>query len=182
MDLGFIFGGRSGEKPRKKCVAKHAFFRYRFFSVFLRFLAILLGFWDAPGPQKIEKNQKKSIFRRVKFWRRVLGRFWGSFGRILKGFWMDFNGIWGRFLKLFERIWKDKQWLGRPRERQEVLIIGRVVGWSGRVPKGLTCVGARTWAVGSGGSFFSTYFREGFWSVFFYFLRILGGFGRPKWE
>ena len=110
MDFGSVFGGRNGEKSRKNCVEKHAFFGYRFFSVFLRFLAILLGFWDAPGPQKIEKKwekNRKSIFRRVQFWRRVLGRFWGGFGRILKGFWMDFDGILGRLLKLFQRIWKD---------------------------------------------------------------------------
>ena len=82
----------------------------------MRFLAILLGFWEAPGPQKIEKNQKK--YKKIDFPTRsvlkegsgrVLGRFWGGFGRILKEFWMDFNEILGRFLKHFERIWKDKQ-------------------------------------------------------------------------
>ena len=59
MDFGYIFGCRNGEKSRKNCVEKHAFFRYRFSSVFLRFAAILLGFWEAPGFPKIEKNQKK---------------------------------------------------------------------------------------------------------------------------
>ena len=113
MDFGSVFGGQNGEKSKKNCVEKHAFFRYRFFSVFLRFLAILPGFWEAPGPQKIEKKNEKidvptrSVLKEGSG--RVLGRFWGGFGRILKGFWTDFNGILGRFLKLFERIWKDKQ-------------------------------------------------------------------------
>ena len=92
MDFGYIFGGRSGEKSRKNCVEKHAFFGYRFFSVFLRFLAILLGFWEAPGPQKIEKNQKKS--EKINFPTRsvlkegsgtVLGRFWEDLERVLNG-------------------------------------------------------------------------------------------------
>ena len=60
MDFGYIFGSRNGEKSRKNCVEKHAFFGYRFFNVFLRFLAILLGFWEAPGFKKFEKNQEKS--------------------------------------------------------------------------------------------------------------------------
>ena len=60
MDFGSVFGGRNGEKSRKNCVAKLAFFQDRFFRVFLRFLAILPEFWNAPGPQKIEKNKKKS--------------------------------------------------------------------------------------------------------------------------
>ena len=30
-----------------------------FFRVFLRFLVILLGFWDAPGPQKSKESKKK---------------------------------------------------------------------------------------------------------------------------
>ena len=93
MDFGYIFGGRSGEKSRKNCVEKHAFFRYRFFSVFLRFLAILLGFGDARGPQKIEENPKKS--EKNNFPTRsvlkegsgtVLGRFWEDFERVLDGF------------------------------------------------------------------------------------------------
>ena len=67
MDFGSVFGGQNGEKSKKNCVEKHAFFRYRFFSVFLRFLAILPGFWGGPGPQKIEKKLKKSIFQRVQF-------------------------------------------------------------------------------------------------------------------
>ena len=110
--MGAKIERKNDEKSRKNRVGKHAFFRYRFFSVFLRFLAILLGFWEAPGPQKFEKNQKKS--EKINFpTRSVLkegsGTVLGGFGRIWKGFWMDFNGILGRFLKLFERIWKDKQ-------------------------------------------------------------------------
>ena len=97
MDFGFIFGGRNGEKARKNCVEKHAFFGYRFFNVFLRFLVILLGFWEALGPQKIEKSQKKS--ENIDFPTRlvlkegsgtVLGRFWEDFERVLDGFGWDF--------------------------------------------------------------------------------------------
>ena len=93
MYFGSVFEGQSGEKSRKNYVEKHAFFRYQFFSVFLRFLAILLGFWEAPGPQKIEKNQKKS--EKINFPTRsvlkegsgtVLGRFCEDFERILNGF------------------------------------------------------------------------------------------------
>ena len=117
MDLGYIFGDRRGEKSRKNCVEKHAFFGYRFFSVFLRFLAILLGFWEAPGPQKIEKNRKKS--EKIDFLTRsvlkegsgrVLGGFWEGSGRIFDGFWMDFGRFWADFLQLFKRIWKGKRW------------------------------------------------------------------------
>ena len=104
MDFGYIFGGRSGEKSRKNCVEKHAFFGYRFFSVFLRFLAILLGFWNALGPQKFEKNQKKQ--EKIDFPTRsvlkegsgtVLGRFQQGFGWILEGFWEDFWSLLERF-------------------------------------------------------------------------------------
>ena len=105
----------------------------------------------------------------------VLGRFWDGFGRILKGFWMDFNGIWGRFLKLFERIWKDKQWLGRPRERQEVLIIGRVVGWSGGVPKSLVCGDFRALGLDLHSLFFTLRFQEGFFSMLGRFREVFGG-------
>ena len=93
MDFGHIFRGRSGEKSRQNCVAKLAFFGDRFFNVFLRFLAILLGFWEAPGPQKIEKNQKK--LEKIDFPTRsvlkegsgtVLGRFWEDFERVLDEF------------------------------------------------------------------------------------------------
>ena len=72
---------------------------------FLRFLMILARFWEALGPPKIRKNQKKSIFDRVQFRRRVLGGFWEGFGRILGGFgedfgkvfWLDFGKILGIF-------------------------------------------------------------------------------------
>ena len=98
MDLGYIFAGRSGEKSRKNCVEKHAFFGYRVFGVFLRFLAILLGFWDAPGPQKFEKNQENR--KKIDFPTRsvlkedsgtVLGGVWEDFERVLDGFWWDFG-------------------------------------------------------------------------------------------
>ena len=59
----------------------------------MRFLAILLGFWEAPGPQKIEKNKKKS--ETIDFPTRsvlkegsgtVLVRLWEDFERVLDGF------------------------------------------------------------------------------------------------
>ena len=62
----------------------------------------------------------------------------------------------------------------------EVLIIGKVVGWSGGIPKGLTS-GPGAALVGESRSlFFSTHFREGLRSVFFDFLCIFEGFGKPK--
>ena len=86
MDLGYIFGGRNGEKSRKNCVEKHAFFGYRFFSVFLRFLAILLGFWEAPGPQKIEKKTEKLRKNRFSNAFSFEGGFWDGSGAVLGGF------------------------------------------------------------------------------------------------
>ena len=41
---------------------------------------------------------------------------------------------------------------------EEVLIIGKVVGWSGGVPKGLPSVEVRIWSVVCGASYFSIYF------------------------
>ena len=64
----------------------------------------------------------------------------------------------------------------------EVLIIGKVVGWSGGVPKGLPSVEVRTWAVICGGLFFLTFFRRVFLSEFLQLGAVLKGFGRPKWE
>ena len=65
-------------------------------------------FWEAPGPPKIRKNQKKSIFDRVQFRRRVLGGFWEGFGRILGGFWEDFGRVWGGFWEGFlAGFWED---------------------------------------------------------------------------
>ena len=57
------------------------FFNFDVF-IFFRFFMILARFWEAPGPPKIEKNQKKSIFFRVPFGRGVLEGFWEGFGRI----------------------------------------------------------------------------------------------------
>ena len=86
MDLGYIFGGRSREKSRKNCAEKHAFFGYRFFGGFFGFLAILLGFWDAPGLQKIEKKFKK--IRKNQFFDAFSfeGEFWDGSGAVLGGF------------------------------------------------------------------------------------------------
>ena len=69
-------------------------------------------FWEAPGPPKIRKNQKKLIFDRVQFRRRVLGGFREGFGRILGGFGEDFGKVWGGFWEGFGKIlgrifWKD---------------------------------------------------------------------------
>ena len=93
MDFGYIFGCRNGEKSRKNCVEKHAFFDTDFLTFFLRSLAILLGFGEARGLQKIEKNSKQS--EKIDFPTRsvlregsgtVLGRFGEDFEGVLDGF------------------------------------------------------------------------------------------------
>ena len=51
------------EAETKKNQEKHVLKNMRFFDIdFLAFFSILLGFREAPDLQKIEKNQKKSIF------------------------------------------------------------------------------------------------------------------------
>ena len=51
------------EAETKKNQEKHVLKNMRFFDIdFLAFFSILLGFWEAPDPQKIEKHQKTSIF------------------------------------------------------------------------------------------------------------------------
>ena len=61
-------------------------------------------FWEAPGPPKIEKNQKKiDVFSRSVLKGgsgRVLGGFWEDLGRVLGGF-------WERFGKVLDGFWKD---------------------------------------------------------------------------
>ena len=64
----------------------------------------------------------------------------------------------------------------------EVLIIGRVVGWSGGVPKSLPSVVARTPGLGFHSLFFGVFLEGDFFSIFVDLGEILGGFGRPKWE
>ena len=64
----------------------------------------------------------------------------------------------------------------------EVLIIGRVVGWSGGVPKSLVCGGLRTLGLGSHSLFFRVFLVGDFFSIFADLGEILGGFERPKWE
>ena len=64
----------------------------------------------------------------------------------------------------------------------EVLIIGRVVGWSGGVPKSLPCGHLRTPGFGSHSLFFGVFLEGDFFSTFFHLGGILGGFGRPKWK
>ena len=64
----------------------------------------------------------------------------------------------------------------------EVLIIGKVVGWSGGIPKGLTS-GPGAALVGESRSlFFSTHFREGLRSVFFRFFVHFGRFWEAETE
>ena len=60
----------------------------------------------------------------------------------------------------------------------EVLIIGRVVGWSGWVPKGLPCGGPPK----VHGSVLRVFFGRVFFGDFWRFGAVLKGFGRPKWE
>ena len=50
------------EAETKKNQEKHVLKTMRFFDIdFLTFFSILLGFWEAPDLQKIEKIKKKSI-------------------------------------------------------------------------------------------------------------------------
>ena len=69
-------------------------------------------------------------------------------GRIWDGFWEDFEKIFGAFWKDLGGQTMIRATTGKSMDGWmdgwmdgEVLIIGKVVGWSGWVPKGLTCGG-----------------------------------------
>ena len=62
----------------------------------------------------------------------------------------------------------------------EVLIIGRVVGWSGGVPKSLVSGEARTPGFDLHSLFFEDVFSKAFFSIFCDVGSILGGFWRRK--
>ena len=64
----------------------------------------------------------------------------------------------------------------------EVLIIGRVVGWSGGVPKSLVCGGVRTLGFDLHSLFFGVFLEGDFFSIFGDLGEISGGFGRPRWK
>ena len=64
----------------------------------------------------------------------------------------------------------------------EVLIIGRVVGWSGGAPKSLTSGEFRAPGLDSQNFFFGVFLEGVFFLIFGGLDEILGGFGRPKWE
>ena len=65
----------------------------------------------------------------------------------------------------------------------EVLIIGKVVGWSGGVLKSLVSCDFPRVPVRCIAFFFRVFvFEKDFFSIVFYFLWILGGFGEPKWR
>ena len=53
---------KTTQNREKHDVEKHLFLLGQFFSTFLRFVSFLAQFWESPGPRKIEKNYKKSIF------------------------------------------------------------------------------------------------------------------------
>ena len=62
------FSEAETEKNQEKIVLRNMrFFDTDFLAFFLRFFEFLSGFWEAPGPQKIEKKLKKLIFQRVQF-------------------------------------------------------------------------------------------------------------------
>ena len=63
----------------------------------------------------------------------------------------------------------------------EVLIIGRVVGWSGRVPKSLVCGDLRSPGLDLHSLFFGVFLVGDFFPIFADFGEIWGGFGRLKW-
>ena len=90
------------KNPAKMVMESMLFFNVDFKTFFCRIFVILARFWEGPGPPKIRKNQKKSIFDRVQFRRRVLGGFWEGLGRILGGFGEDFGKVfWLDFEKNF---------------------------------------------------------------------------------
>ena len=64
----------------------------------------------------------------------------------------------------------------------EVLIIGKVVGWSGGVPKSLPSGDSRAPGLGSHSLFFGVFLEGDFFSMFADLDEILEGLGRPKWE
>ena len=183
IDFRFIFGGQNGDKSWNKLCWKACLFYIDFFAVFFGFLRFLVDFGRPRGLQKSIKNRTNRIRdafgTRLRFFSvlgTVLDGFGKGFGRVLGGFWTDLGRILRDFFKLFGRIWGDRPWLGRPRERQwmdgEVLIIGKVVGSLGGVPKCLTCVKVRRVALISIGLIFEV-FLEG---RFFRFFSILGRF------
>ena len=109
-----FWSGSRRPKPRK--IEKKRCWKACFFwtSIFTRFFADFSDFGSilgGPGPSKnwlkIEKIDFFPIFWHTQFWRRVLGRFWDSFGRILGGFSMDFGRLLEDFGMIFERIWCD---------------------------------------------------------------------------
>ena len=71
----------------------------------------MAGFWDVPGPPKIDKKSKKSCSGRL--WnafeildcfrdgfRKVWGESWEGFGKVLRGFWEGFG-------RVFEIYWEE---------------------------------------------------------------------------
>ena len=57
-----------------------------------------------------------------------------------------------------------------------------MVGWSGGIPKSLTCGEVRTLGFGSDSLFFGVFLEGDFFSFFAHLGEILGGFVRLKWE
>ena len=64
---------------------------------------------------------------------------------------------------------------------KEVLIIGRVVGWSGGIPKSLVSLDSRTPGFDLHSLFFGVFLEGVFFSIEADLDEILGGFGRLKW-
>ena len=64
----------------------------------------------------------------------------------------------------------------------EVLIFGRVVGWSGGLPKSLVCDEARAPGLELHSLFFGVFLEGDFFSIFVDLGEILGGFEKPKWK
>ena len=81
------FSEAEAEKNQEKIVLRNMRFSdIDFLKFFLQFLAILLGFWEAPGPQKFEKNPEKNRKNKFSDAFSFEGGFWDGSGAVLGGF------------------------------------------------------------------------------------------------
>ena len=150
------------------------------------FLAFFCNFWrfgfnfGGPGPATNCPKSKKNIFgtrlEDILDPRAILGSILEWFFEILDGFCRILGGF-GRISNDYKhcRLQSLLWWLGRRGADQEVLIIGKVVGWSGWVPKGLPS----GWGSQGPWSLIFTLFFEGvflgFFSMLCRFWAVLGG-------
>ena len=85
------FSEAETEKNLEKIVLRNMrFFDTNFLAFFWWILAILPGFWEAPGFQKIEKKTRKNWFSNAFSFE---GGFWDGSGAVFGGFWKGFGWI-----------------------------------------------------------------------------------------